>query len=112
MRTAIVIVAATVVLTAEPASAQSLGGIGYNPYTGRLYSDYAARNPWTGSVERQRSVLDLYSGLGFSLSGGYNPWTGSFYRNRAYQNPWTGRFGTAGFGYNPWTGRYGYRYRW
>jgi hypothetical protein len=112
MRTVIAIAVATLALAAGRADAQVLGGNWYNPYTGRYYSNFVVRNPWTGVVERRGTVFDFYTGRGVAASAGYNPWTGSFYRNRGYVNPWMGRYGVAGVGYNPWTGRYGFRYRW
>jgi hypothetical protein len=93
MRAAYWIAAVAVLAAAESASAQVAHYRGYNPFTGRAYSNTVARNPFTGATAARTNTVNPFTGTRTTRSAGYNPWTGTAHRTTAAYNPWTGRAG-------------------
>lgn len=103
MRTVLCLLAAAAVgLTAGPAAAQVHRGVGYNPYSGRAYSNTVVRNPYTGTVHADSKTYNPYTGTSTNRTAGYNPYTGAGYKTGAAYNPYTGRYGAYGYGRTGW----------
>ena len=80
-------------LGAAPAGAQVFWSNWSDPNTGRRYSDFTVRDPWTGAATGRREVFDPYAGRAISFPTRYDPWLAPppYYVNWAYRGPWVGR---------------------